>query len=134
MINYDLEKIRQDSYHHAENSIITLGQGAIKSAVLINGGAAVAMLAFIGNVWGKEGLTHDVVILLANSVIHYAYGVLFAAGAAGTTYVTLQVQLFGYEKWGWFMQFITIVLVGASYYYFYLATNQAYNAFIQNVN
>jgi hypothetical protein len=34
-------------------SVISYGQLAIKSAMLENGGAAVAVLAFIGNLWSK---------------------------------------------------------------------------------
>ena len=33
---------------------VAFGQFAIKSAILINGGATVALLAFIGNIW-KDG-------------------------------------------------------------------------------
>jgi hypothetical protein len=32
----------------------TAGQGALKSATLINGGAAVAILGFLGNAWTKR--------------------------------------------------------------------------------
>lgn len=38
---------------------ITTGQTALKSSLLINGGAAVAMLAFVGNMWGvKKSINH----------------------------------------------------------------------------
>ena len=68
-------------------SVITVGQLALKSALLINGGAAIALLALVGQVWssndGKLALGS-----LATALLYYVFGVLSAAVAAGTTYIS----------------------------------------------
>ena len=47
-IEYYKARIKRisDGFH----AVITIGQGALKSGALINGGACVAILAFIGNI------------------------------------------------------------------------------------
>lgn len=67
------------------NSAATLAQSTIKGAMLINGGAAVAVLAFIGNIWSK---CNEVPESIAWSVASYSGGVLIAGIAMGTAYFT----------------------------------------------
>lgn len=66
-------------------AVITVGQSALKSALLINGGASVAMLAFIGRIWGSTG-AQPTVDALTVSLLSYVFGVLSSAMAAGATY------------------------------------------------
>ena len=68
------------------NAGLVLGQNALKSVILINGGAAVALLAFIGHIWPKEQPSQ--LIHLGGSLQWFVYGVFFAAVASGITYVT----------------------------------------------
>src|SRR5690348_15897112 len=39
-------------------TVIVTGQSALKSALLINGGAALAILAFVGHIWGNAKTPH----------------------------------------------------------------------------
>lgn len=78
-------------------AVIGYGQAALKSALLINGGAAAALLAFIGNIWAK-GITAAAVVPLTNSIVFFAFGVLSAALGTGTTYVTQYCYLEKLEK------------------------------------
>jgi len=73
---YNLEMLR---------SVITVGQSALKSALLINGGAAAALLAFIGSVWSSSNAA-AALPSISCAMIYYVYGVLSAAVAAGATY------------------------------------------------
>ncbi|WP_429933152.1 hypothetical protein [Alteromonas sp. 4B03] len=57
-------------------SVISMAELALKSAILINGGASVALLTFIGNI--KSGDKN----FLVYSLCSFAFGVLF--GAIGT--------------------------------------------------
>ncbi len=67
-------------------STISFAQMALKSSLLINGAAAVALLAFIGNVWrSKEHIA--TIIGVANSMGYFVSGVLTAAVAAGFAYL-----------------------------------------------
>jgi hypothetical protein len=48
-------------------SVLMAGQTALRTSFLINGGASVALLAFIGNIWDKTQ-TAIVIKTLANSL------------------------------------------------------------------
>jgi len=72
-------------------AVITIGQGALKSGALINGGACVALLAFIGNILTKDA---SMISGLSTALIMFGCGVFFAAASSGTTYLA-QVS---YEK------------------------------------
>jgi hypothetical protein len=68
-------------------AVITTGQSGLKSSVLINGGAAVALLGFIGGIWPKVE-SPSILEALATSLIHFVFGVLSAAVATGFTYLS----------------------------------------------
>lgn len=118
---WDLEMLR---------SVIVTGQFALKSSLLINGAAAVALLTFIGNIWNKD-LT--VVAGTAYALGSYVVGVMLAAVAVGITY--LSQAGFGREfgkhshaigNWG---RFVAVILVIASYIAFGCASFLAYRVF-----
>lgn len=66
-------------------SVITVGQSALKSALLINGGAAVALLALIGKLWAGAEI-ESALGEVADGLLQFVWGVLSAAAAAGATY------------------------------------------------
>lgn len=85
--------------HHEHNlemlrATIATGQSALKSALLINGGAAVALLAFIGSVWASDNAAKTLPEI-SLALLWYVSGVLSAATAAGFTY--LSQAGFGHE-------------------------------------
>ena len=59
------------------------GQGALKTTIIMNGGASVALLAFIGNTWIHKG---DGVAMLSIALFLFAIGVLSGCAATGVTY------------------------------------------------
>jgi hypothetical protein len=68
-------------------SVITTGQNALKAVLLINGGAAVALLAFVGSLWNNpnaEPLRPE----LAYGLSLFVWGVLAAACASGASYLS----------------------------------------------
>lgn len=76
---------------NAENGVkqvlaaIEAGHHALRAILLINGGAAVALLAFIGAIASKEGVSS--VADLAASIQWFAFGVAATAAAIGMTYL-----------------------------------------------
>ena len=80
---------QQDHEHNLEmlRATITTGQSALKSALLINGGAAAALLAFIGSAWSSNKFGTALPEISA-ALLHYVFGVLAAAVAAGSTYLS----------------------------------------------
>lgn len=78
---------QQKHEHNLEmlRAVVATGQSALRSALLINGGAAVAMLAFIGGIWPHNS-SSPVIGSLAFALVFYVFGVLAAAVASGATY------------------------------------------------
>jgi hypothetical protein len=64
-------------------SVITAGSSALRSATLINGGAAVALLAFLGSPNAKNQQA-----AFALSLAIFAFGVFAASAAEGLRYLT----------------------------------------------
>ena len=72
-------------------SMIEYGRETLRAAMLINGGAAVALLAFIGAVWEKKE-DSEVVFSLAFALAFYSLGVLAAVLACASAYFTQYFQ------------------------------------------
>ncbi len=62
---------------------VSFAQIALKAAMLINGGAAVAILAFMGNTWRKGNATTSP----TESLWFFTGGIITAAFAAGVAYL-----------------------------------------------
>lgn len=76
-------------------SAIEIGQNALKYVMLINGGAGVAMLAFVGNILSK-GFTIN--CFLTWSLTSFAAGVLTAAVSSGAAYFSQCYYSSSFEK------------------------------------
>ena len=106
----ELEKFRSDlagslAYQDHVNSwslegfrqVIALGQSTLKSIMLINGGAAVALLAFLGNLINSKSAAVPL-LPFANSMQAFVVGVFLAAVAYGLTYFS-QLCYDGNKPW-----------------------------------
>lgn len=113
-------------------SVIAAGQNAMKSAMLVNGGAGVALLAFIGHLWERSLLT-SVGMPLKYSLLYFVAGVLFAAIATGTTYLTLEAQSRGWKKTSDIINGASILLVAVSFLAFGMGGYQAYTGLTEHL-
>lgn len=85
---YEAEfKARSEASLEMFKSVIISGQSAIRSAILINGGAFVALLVFIGKIW-SESTSQIASSLLSSGIAFFSSGVLAGAVAAGFTYLS----------------------------------------------
>lgn len=73
-------------------SLFVFGQAAIKTSVLLNGGSAVALLTFVGNLWGKSPPVPNMVVPMACFI-----GGLTLSGFAGIFAYATQLTLFNEE-------------------------------------
>ncbi|HDL16417.1 MAG TPA: hypothetical protein ENH27_01070, partial [Rhizobiales bacterium] len=80
-------------------SVIALGQSALKSAMVINGAAAAALMAFIGNLVVKQADV-SAVQSLSGSIAYFSAGVLVAAFAMATTYFSQFSYSQDWFRWG----------------------------------
>jgi len=118
------------------------GQAAMKSALLINGGASVAMLAFIGTAMNND--TNNVLLLrLCFSMAMFIAGTLSVAVASGVTYLaglavsskndTDQSDKKTLKLWP-ILNTIAIILVVIGYVLFAVGSLNAYCAFTNSLS
>lgn len=112
-------------------SVITAGQSALRSAILINGGAAIALLSFIGHIWNTKP-SPPVAKGLACSLLIFVLGVLAGSISTGLTY--LSQASFGYEKYriGIILNIFAIMIIILSYVCFIIGGYSAYNSFLSH--
>jgi hypothetical protein len=91
------EAYRHQSAASLENfrSVILAGQNAIRTMVLVNGGASVALLAFLGHMLGRGEAAASG---FAEGLLFFVSWTLFAGLVSGFTY--LSQRLYGGAK-GW---------------------------------
>ncbi len=109
------------------------GHTALKSAILINGGAAAAMLAFIGNIW-NGALVQNVMGPLTNSIILFCFGVASGALGTGFTYFTQYGYAEKKVKFARSFHVLTILLVLVSYSLFIFGCYEAYESFVEHLS
>ncbi len=89
--NYKAELRRQEMHWRAQfevtrqsdNAAVDIGLTALRTALLVNAGAVVALLAFVGQLWGKEGQRLAGVL---DAILPFVGGLSAAALAAGVAY------------------------------------------------
>lgn len=126
-LNTDRELAHQTNLENFK-AVIVAGQNAIKTMILINGGAAVAMLAFIGNFAGK---LQNGPSFLAPSLLLFAIGSFLGGSVSGLTY--LSRWLFANEKtidWGLRLNILCIVAGAASFGCFLAGVINVYFALV----
>ena len=138
----ELEKYKADLQLHIEQnknshasqiemfrSVITSGQNAIRSSFLMNGGASVALLAFIGHL---AEMKPEMVATFSNVLMPFVLGVLAMTMTSGFTY--LSQWLYGSEniaarQWGFKLNIACICLGISSYACFMWGMWCSYYAF-----
>jgi hypothetical protein len=116
-------------------SVLELSKTALTTAILVNGGAAVSLLAFIANISGKSSGSIDTTAV-AGALMWFVAGVLLSALATGTSYLTQS----GYAtahfsgnktsvRWTNVGKWASIGLVAIAYLLFGIGAVCAYKAF-----
>lgn len=127
--------IKQNEAFQAQNiemfrSVILAGQNALKTAFLMNAGATVALLAFLGKLSDRH---QDKIAVFSSALIVFVSGVLVITIASGATYLS-QWFYAHTEPWkrrtGHTLNILAIGLNLASYGCFVWGTLRAYRAFL----
>ena len=112
---------------------LEFGLTALKAAMLINGAAAIAILAFLGALASGE-LEFVVVTRFARALLLFVLGTLIAAFSAGSGYLSqyhsLGVPSGQPAKRARFFQKITIYLVLVAFLFFVLGVYQSYRSIL----
>ena len=108
-------------------AIFTYGEQALKSVILINGGASVALLAFIGNLIAKGGGSATTQ-LLSLALAFFVYGVLLGSVAVGASYVTQYSYIHFTALTSRIWHAVSVLLVLTSYFFFGVGSYLCYTA------
>lgn len=128
-------KIETEKRNHVADiemfrSVIETGQSAVKSALLLNGGAAVALLAFIGKLTDSA---QDKIPAFATPLIIFVAGALSIALASGVTYLSQWLYAES-ESWktktGFALNIVSILLGLSSFSLFAWGMFCAYFSFL----
>lgn len=108
---------------------------SIKCLLLINGGAAVAILAFIGNFIGQENVDINAfkitIAILSKALVSFSCGVVLATLSSFFSYLCqLLVLETLYYKAAVTTRYIAIVMALSSLLSFSIGTGYSYGAFI----
>ena len=122
-------------------SVLDTGKTALTTAILVNGGASVALLAFLANISVKIELVSRVPAI-AGALMWFVSGVLSAACATGVTYLTQSAYARAHyaatnpqsvrqlsRMVGLIGSPLTIALVVVSYVMFAIGSYAAYSSF-----
>ena len=121
---------QKDSSLEMFRSVITTGQSALKASMLLNGGAAVALLAFIGHA-AESTVTKIMVSALALPLFIFVTGALVAAVATGGTYLSQSLYHHKQTRCGTCVNILNVVFVALSYILFCWASYGAYLVFLK---
>lgn len=122
-------KAENDRYLEMFRSVYETAKTALTTSILVNGGASVALLTFIGNIVKRSG-DLSVSCWITASLISFAIGVFSGAVATGTTYVTQYCYSNKFMRSAAGFHIFTLVLVIASYAAFIFGIIYAYHGFI----
>jgi len=109
-------------------AVIMAGQAAIKSAILINGGAAVALLAFTGHVF-TTSQDSEVTAKLACAMAYFVGGIVSGAVASGVVYLTQFMYAYDKRAFGHILNGISWLLVISCYILFVIGVVLAFRVF-----
>jgi len=146
--NYKASLQSSENYRQREHernlamfeSVIISGQAAVKASLFLNGGAAIALLAFIGHLASSSIAQASTDFKLAinglsTSLSMFAWGALCAVLVAGLTYLTqlLYSNIIGKKCWQYYtgivFHFLSIVVGILSYIIFSYGVFQAGKTF-----
>ncbi|EIV9530877.1 hypothetical protein MBN47_005262 [Klebsiella aerogenes] len=82
-----LEVLKIENIFQIESfkAAINIGANACKTFLIMNGGAAIALLAFLGNIWNKSS-TPDAAYAVAGALFLFCIGVVLSGVCAGLSY------------------------------------------------
>jgi len=127
----NIEKYKEDRAEWRELFKATVGhsQSAIKLQALVNGGAAVALLAFIGKIWSPEFSGTVIAEFIPFALILYCCGVGAAVITQSLTYISQHYFTYDADKVAKVIRFFAQCTALLSLVLFFVATYYAYLGF-----
>lgn len=131
----------RESRHKAEletnlevfRSVFTYGQAALRTTITINGGAAIAILAFLARYVGSPSLNVDI-SKFSTSLLIFGIGVFIGAFTTGLTYLTQYFYSNEQNKLGVTFQSLSLFLGICSIMCFGVGIWLSYLGFLPAIN
>jgi hypothetical protein len=102
-----------------EESVITLGQITIKMSLLLNGGAAVALMALFSKISEGEVFIN----YFAKTIVDFGLGVMVACIAAACTYVARKYLIENKYRLSIIFNSLAFTFIMLSYIFFLIGVN-----------
>jgi len=127
-----IEQYKERNAEWRELFKATMGhaQSAIKLLALVNGGAAVALLTFIGKVWTPEFNSTSIAAYIPLALVFYCCGVGGAVVTQSLTYLSQHFFTYGGDKVARVIRFLAQAAALSSLALFFIATYVAYLGFV----
>ena len=77
-------RARHDTMLHTDRAAVEIGLVALKTAILVNAGSVVALLAFVGQLWSSDKATMAIVL---QSTKWFVWGLIAGGVGAGVAYI-----------------------------------------------
>ncbi|EMP5832775.1 MULTISPECIES: hypothetical protein [Klebsiella] len=81
----EMLKIENNFQIESFKAAISIGANACRTFLIMNGGAAIALLAFLGNIWNKNSST-EAASAIATALFLFCGGVVLAGLCSGLSY------------------------------------------------
>lgn len=124
---FENEKLRRQWYLDSSRAVYEYGRYAINCALLMNGGAAVALIAHIAS--AKDEVMRVPFSVLASPLKFFAFGVAAAASCAALSYLAQASFTHDYQKTGTTFQCSAILAWFVSFGSFLFAVDKLAAAF-----
>lgn len=118
-------QLQRDNELQREKMGIDLGINSMKSLVLVNGGAAIGILTFYGNVLTKGDVVQIDKGDISTALTFFGYGIVLAVAAAGFAFIAAAILVPKPYSWydtalkgiGAFVGFISVLAFASGVYY-----------------
>lgn len=126
-----VEKYKEDRAEWRElfKAVISNGQATIRLLATINGGAALALLAFIGKVWSENFPDSFMGGNITLSLLYLCIGLGMSALTQGFAYIAQHFFTYDNDKLGAVFQKLTAILGFGSLFLFFLGIFYACKGF-----
>jgi hypothetical protein len=128
--NIEEYKENRAEWRELLKALVVHAQAAIKLQAIINGGAAVALLAFIGKIWTPEFSNSFIGNHISMALILYCCGIGLSAVTQSLTYLSQHFYNYSRDKVGDIIRFSAQVTAFSSLALFFIASYIAYRGFM----
>ena len=132
MLTIEQYKEAKSAWRELFKATVFHAQPAIKLQSVINGGAAVALLAFIGKIWTPDFTTSQIGFKISIALLLFCFGLGSSALTQSFTYMSQHYFTYNKEKVALVFRALACTTAFLSLLLFFVATYIVYLGFMKN--